>query len=851
MATDPQRILVPDLGTPPPPGAPAPVTPSLAPIVPATGKDGTDLATMTANLFNTAPGELSSGVNKLKDAAGGMDTAVTAVSQALPALTAASVANVEKTSEQKNIVNDAARTTTDRFTNQIKPIFARQAAIDARREEVATMNPFKRALLGLVNPNYSDKHLQNLSQVNHDVIGDQVSQFADETEAQRRAFELAEQGGQSTQAIIDAHKAGVMTSLDTANLLFDSRVKQLSAISEGISSTRALSEAQQQLSDQAMSHVDDSNLSGLIGKASATGKTTFEGATLTLRQLQDRQHQVKERNSAEAEQAQHLALGNISLANASDERIMNTLNPTEFAQVRASGMYKGRPVSQQAITGRSASDLQRAQLDANRIGGAAEAGGFDNALTSYTNMAKGVSGRSIQLNGGRADPEMTQYMTDAARKIDGITTALHSATGDAKTILQQKYTAALSDMQAGLGTFVQGLAQKYGATKSIRQMNENYLTGARTDPQTQNQALVDSFNAGSPPPHGIEASGPSGAWYAEAQKQYTAVRNSAAFKTAKPAEQNAMLVRAVATAGAVYADHLGSQIQDGIPNMAKAQNHPFQQFDPNDFHAARVAGDTAAANRIATQLGVPVNQVTRMLNNENALYSTSAGTSDGKGGRVARPGMDIQTLNQQYAADSMNGMLKAMDSSPSASRFPDHKPSRAFADMMRSGQFQQAASGFAQNHAASGLGAYMADNASGSSIHGNIYTYGRAMANQVSINDAQNVQDYQRTIQSYGNDPTKRAGSILASIPGIDQHSQTVLMGAIRHASTNPAEGLTPIDAIDSLIMNSKFKDPHLERARSVAAKHWEDASTRSDKFMNFLSGFNAAGQDALAGPGN
>lgn len=841
MATDPNRILVPSLGTPLAPTAPAPPTASGAPAVVPKGVDGTDLESITKDLFTMAPGQLSKGVKGLQDAAGGMDTAVNAVSAALPALTAASVANVEKTSEQKDIVNAAARQTTERFTGDIKPIFARQAAIDARREQVATMNPFKRALLGLVNPNYSDTHLQRLSQVNHDIIGDKVSEFADETEGQRRMFELAQQGGESTEAVIGAHKAAVMTGLDTANLLFDSKLKYLQSVSEGISSTRALSETEQTLSDNAMSHVNDSNLSGLIAKASPTGKTTFEGASVTLRQLQDRQHQVKERGMAEAESAQHLAMGAIGLANASDERIMNTLNPTEFAQVRASGLYKGRPVSQAAIAARSANDYQRAQLDANRIGTQADAGGFDGALSSFANMAKGVSGRSIQLNNGRADPEMTQYMTDRSREIEGIATALRSATGEAKANLQSKYTAKLAEMQAGLGTFVTSLANKYGNTRSTRIMNQNYLIGAPTDPATQNQALVDSFNSGSPPPHGIQTSGPSGAWYAEAQKQYTSVRNSAAFKLAKPTEQNAMLLRAVAQAGNTYADHLGNQIQDGVPDMAKAAGHPFAAFDARDFHAARVAGDTAAAQRIATQLGVPVSQVTRMLNDENALYATSAGTSDGKGGRVAKPGMDIQTLNSQYAADSMHSMLQAMDSSPSASKFADHKPSRAFADLMRSGAFQQQASAFAQAHAASGLGSYMADNASGSSIHGNIYTYGRAMANQVAINDAQNLQDYQGKVQSYGS-PERRAGAILASIPGIDQHSQQVMMTAIRHAAANPAEGLTPIDSINSLILNSKFKDPHTERVRALAAKHWEDASTRSDKFMANLDAAYSSG---------
>lgn len=810
------------------------------------------------NPFTASP-VVSAAVTQTTQALHNLNDVVTKADGALSQVQAErATAMTESVGKRTAIVNDQDQATQELQT-KVAPIFAQRASIAQRQVELAQMSPLKREILGIFSRKYNP---DRLAEIDHALAG-QASEAGAEyqfaTSNRDMLIKDIETRQQGTDALSALQESSANLDKSIANDGFTLATQNLSNAILGIKSGTEVTAAQVQARDVALSQMDPKQLNTAISEAKANGGSAMvNGTPISMAELTHRSQQLQEQDIQLSTAKLGLQAQQLNVQDAAERRLIEHMSPADLqTAINNGGMYHGHTLNQNALTQAFSMSQARTQglvqQSLTNIDGTTYAAGIDRLNAQNMETARRIQGISgIQVPTAYKSFINSQVAT-AKMWADKIKTAPEAAKNDLRA-------AALADIgkrNAGLNDVIDNITNGMTRNKDTQLLLKGWMTGNPVTGQAAAAGLIGMFQGGNGVPKGMKLNGPEAQMFQAAQAAYNGVMQkyggqqsmadimAGKGKVTKDQFNREVMESVTQAAGSAWNNAQAGQIMPQIPQIAKQSGHPAGNIRPADLAGATHLGDQAATQAMATRLGWTPDQVEQVFGQGGSKAGGYQAIAV-KGGKAAQ--IPYAQATRMYQLDTNTNMLRALDASPSAR--PGFVPSHALTDFMNSAGFNSTLSSYGSNLPHTSFGSFVGDGISNGTIPDLIGAHGQALHQAVGNIASQDQARIRGQVALYQNDPLKRAGVILAAIPGLNGQDQKALIGAIQGQVSSGAGALDNVnqymgggfitssavgDQIDSTILHGKFQDPHLEKLRKTAAAHWNEFQQHSDSIVERL----------------
>jgi hypothetical protein len=809
--------------------------------------------------IDKAKADVAQGNSQMTDILGAANAAIQTVQ-------AQRVTDLSKMVSAKDAVLTDIDSNTRELADRVKPVFAKRAAIAHRLTELDTMNPFKRALLGVVDRNYNRK---DLTQLDSDLAGEAKAageEYQTNTAMQNTLAQVIQGHYEGQAALTNLHLDNINTDLTLADKGLAQIHQRFTDSIQGVQADAEVIRAKAALRSDTLSQMTLPQLNTGVSQARQSGGfATINGVSVSEAELHERAQQLEGQDLALKGQRIGVQSGEISLQRNQEERLISHMSSADIkSAIDAGGIFKGVQLDQGQLTQAYSNSLQRNDLMAGATGEQAAAQSYAGTVDAFNGGMQDTMRRVSGVVGSRLPPAMQSSFMSMVHQINQYSSAIRSApTPEAANKLRSTFLPRVQEMtgqiQAQIDTTVKGMTRNPDAQNVLR----SWMTGATPTAEQSTRGLIALVSGGALPP-GVRLSGPAAdamnatraavagvyAKYAPGQKAGTpqeqmAQLMSGAGAGGKPnaAQLSQELGQAVSKAVAsTWVNSNLNQLTDSLPQMAAADKHAAGNINPQDYRAARAGADSQGVAALATKLGWSEADTESVFGPNGSGQNGFDKKTGGKGS------VTYSQARQQLAGLQTQMFLRNLDSSPSASY--TFRPSAALVDYMQSSAFQSRVGAYNRNVGHTGLGEMLADSVSTGSLGQVAMGYANQMRDAAGANDLADQDIVRQKIQGYNGSPLKRAGIIIGSVPGMSSQDKATLLKAVSQGirpdgpesitQADPimarAETRSDIGKIDSVILHGKFQDPGLEKLRQLAAKHWVAYSASSDSVVKQLT---------------
>lgn len=748
----------------------------------------------------------------------------------------------------KDAVNATLQDQTKNFQTQTQPLLQQRVNIADRQREIATMNPLKRSILGFFDNSYNPDKLNAVDSTIKDQIATRATQYQNGLATQDEILKTIDARYAGNADMIDQMLAHGQATITNAAHGVGSAQQMLQDSIAGIGAQTDVIRAQDLARQDTLANLDHGQVNQALAAAQKNGGTAIvNGVPLSEAALK-----TAGMNWSEKE----LSLSNLALSNKNQQMELTDRNESRMVSLMTmpeiqtamqnGGVYQGQKISQIKLGSALASGLAARDASAQSAVTNTSAGIAMSGMQGISQSAARGEAQAKQLFGA-VPPEMTQANALVAAKINALTVGAQEANkSGAGAAYWEKNLPELQRMQKQQSDMLTDAGKRWaGNNKDLVPLGIAVMTGQNLNSGSAADGFISMVRSGIKPPGmqgaALDAYNAAKGAVTAFDKGQGAQPVSMSALNMSPKQQRDLQQAALRTK---VTDAISNQYNTNYMNQAikiapqvaaqipgpNGQPHPFSKVSPQDWSTSQTVGDEKGYQRIAQTLGVSVDQA-------KSLFVPSDKTQQWW---ANHPKVDRTQTTQQLYAMQTQETLTALDHTASAANFPGGQAAASYVDLVNNPTYQQHTMNSVAGANGATPGDIFASAAAGNQFGSLMMTHGKVVAGAYSQLQAQNLSnavDTSKRIRSIAPiDSTKIA---LGMVPGLSPQDQNSLLRAVIpiakqqnaknvavnavSASGNPssaASGVTA-DAIDSVILHSKFQDPNLERIRKQAASQW------------------------------
>lgn len=774
---------------------------------------------------------------------------------------------------------------TTAFRDSVTPIFQRREAIASRMVEYSNMNPFKRALTNLVSFGNDEESLKAKDDALAHQLGVMGAEYQTNMGAANTMLQTIDTQLQGQDSILTLQDANDSVDFQLASQGVGSAQTMFQTSLQGLSAENEIMRGKAQARIDLLSGMQPAQINAALADARKKGGTTIvNGVELRAGELQEASMSWQDKELALQSRQLAIQSQRMDLAAQQEVKIINSMTGPELdAAIQAGGIYRGQRLNQIALTQAYGAMRTRQGLIVDQAGQAGAPALASSMLTAIGGRARQAQGRALSLF-GQIPGEMDALDRSLAARMNSYAEGQRAATraGAGAAYAEANLPAFQAMLKEQQDTWAKMAKKWSGGNADLEAVGLAVLSGSPLNSEQATRGLITMARGGIPA--GTKLSGPAAATMARVKAlvtQYDAGKpgddiNSLMSRVTgkKPVIDPELIARVQKEVVRQQTSTLMDSVLQATPAIAAqimgpdGKPHPFSQVNPQDFLSSVHAGDEEGYRRVGQMLGLKPDQTRTLF---------SQGTAGPMWAQVVKkdPSANFAQLGQQLAALQNQSTLQHLDASPSATA--TFKPSKAYADLMMSPQYQQAVSRAAQGQMQSSAGDYIVGSIAGQGFDSSFYNYAQSVPRSYAALEARSialVRERQARIRS--TNPWDSTNVALGTIQGIspkDQQSlvaavrQVVEAGAAKHpespgnilgpgrmpdspevASLGRTPGYVTAAMIDSVMLNHQFDDPNLERIRKTAARDWVTTRAVTDSALERLrsdTGYDTIGLDA------
>lgn len=798
------------------------------------------------DVFAVAP-EMRNRANKVESELAAQAAFIGKQTQTVDELQATRRARIEQNVITKRGVLDEVTTGNRQLLAQVNPLLKREAALNNRIGELATMNPLERGIRGIFDLNYNADYLEKRRNEIIGVIQDAGNQYQYTTTLQEQFMKQLDAANQNEGDL----ELLTMTELDEDSKLLaqsmSSAMASFAFLKDQVDTNDSVIRAQMLARTQYLDSLNPGQINSLLeqAKKSPDKQIMVDGIRVGSGELQQRSV-AWEQLSLGLEGARNaVESGKLELAEKQARFTVSRMSESQLQEAAANGgVYQGVRLPADAITEGLANFQARRNLIAGQFvqqgGGAMVRDELSNQLQFIRQTHDRIRSMSGITNDykdsqGRLPLSLSQQTNPIVNRIKMLSQqaaeAQRQGIGDtvAPQILEQ-----IKQLRTQYDTIINKHANQLAAgNERGAKLMGAFLRGEPMNSEEATKAMMEYVNAGGLPTS-MRASPTFQIMYQNVQKAVTEVDRSITNSGKRPSavERERLIrqrIREIAPAAASAANM--EQMFPQLTELAKMDKHPFGGVSRDEFLRAQQAGNTQAYQEIGAKLGVDAKMAQQIF---SGGWQKPAGMEDGQAQKLLKA---AQALRGELLATQRAGFLRALDDGHKGQ--PGFSPAAAFVDYVstpafyrRAGQFESMQSGFS-------FGDALASSMGGGNLVNMAQQYGNSMR---SIYQAQQIEAVTATRDMrsrYNTLPQVRTATILGAIDELPQSDEQLLLAQIARNvkgfdDTRPfGTASTVNNSIRDFIMGSKFQDPNLERVRKVAAANWDAQAKKMDRAID------------------
>lgn len=751
---------------------------------------------------------------------------------------------------KRNLVNDFA-TREAALEAKIKPLMARKEALLAQLDAVDNMNPLDRRLKSIFNP---DKYDPRLLRGKLERINTQINGYEENYKT------LNDLRAGVANASIDAESADAQL----LNVARQATVADLEMVGQVVGATKAAAldqlfpfETQFQtlkLQEAAKSHLLGTltleKVVDLANKADASpdGTVTIDGIKLTSGELQSASRALQTQDLSFRSMVNSFKMGDMQTADQMESYLISHMSEEQLAEVmKNGGKYNGYQLSLPKLAqAADAAKTQREQKVEEVVNNTAV--GLSRNILKNLKTQMDVTGARLKEMFGNIPGEYNSTLNAITTQTQAWTEGLNEANKQGVGVQYiAKTVGVLNSLQELQDKTVTEVAKKWGGgNASLTAVADAYLRGNPLSGDAAVKGLIAMARSGGLP-NGVQLQGAASQAFQVAKATVLEWDNpqagdsfEAIMQGGDANKKEAQLQRLVQQrVGAIYADGLTDLVINDLPKMARGVHdpnnpnrlHPFARVSREDFIRSIQYGDSQGYATVAQKMGITTEQAKTVFSSgtDSPEWKTLAQKKGWSNG-------DFAQFYEALITTQKSETLAALDASHSAA--PGFSPAKAFIDFLGqpevTQQISQAVSGYGQGS----FGSFIVSSSAGGGFLDAWNQYGQSMGSVYTVMHSKTLQERIKQQRSLIGDPWVRMNAVVRAAGLTPQESQALLQAVKPLASVNevsreellgarnPAmtHAITTrnFDNIASVLRNTKFDDPVLEKLRKKVDSQWD-----------------------------
>lgn len=813
------------------------------------------------NMFTEMPQILDAQVGDVNKAGNNLSSVFDQVSAGLQANSDQKLSVATAAVAAKKSINDGITAKNTEILGEVAPLFAERQAIADRRGALKDMNPIKRTIFGIFDKNYSDESLAHREQVVDDQLSSRGQEFETLNAITGRLLAAASGNAEGEMSLLDLKSENLNQDLSLAGTNLQFKRALLSDSLAAVGAKTEVTRAQMLLAEQQLGSLDAKTGNRALAEAAKNGgRVMVNGAELSTAQIKDRMNQLERQALALTAAQQDVTSGalrirqqKMELAETGKRQLVSNMNIAETNQaLQNGGVFKGVKLDSALLSNRLGILNQGVDAMVEYGNGANQVRAVGQAAGRLGDQTAFMTRRVAQMFGRNAPPEFVNFMHGVTQQLAQTQETIKNTNGPAAG---KQIGAMLPGIQAALAQgdkLIDKLAQRMTRDPDAQIAIGTYIKGGQLTQEQATRSVIAFANGGGLPP-GVKLGGPVASAMAAGNKAMAAVTQSDDYKRADAKGKERILHQAVGRAiGANWTGGVTDRIQSQLPEMAAAMGDEFgKRISPEQFRAARAAGDSAGLERLTSDFNTKYGtnfdsgKMTQLFG--GGQKAVLAEINKGKSQDQQVTANQVAEIRQQLVTYQTSAWMQQMD------QIGGRGTSQAFANFLRRDDVQSRIGNYADSLGQRGFGEALADSMSPGGVRGNFGNAADLINRVVASNEGARLTSTRALIGQYHNDPVNRAGVILSNIDGLSQHDRAVAQGVIREAIGNygssemPSGGSAMIigtgprapeaanQAIEQAVMNTSYKDPGLKRIMRTVAQNWQAASMGTDRIMGRL----------------
>lgn len=783
------------------------------------------------------------------------------------------VANTTAASNARDSVTSNMMDETQNYSDTIKPILQKAAALSDHQAALAQMNPFQRAFAQLQHPFANDPDLlQQQQEALKNQANAHTTQFTSLMGIHKNTIDTINQHEQDQNDILQAGANSDQSIAAAQSALVGSLDHTVKEGLDQVTTNNAIVQSNAALREDTLGQMtlDQTNQALSLAQKNG-GVATVNGIKLSQGQLQQKQDSWQEVNLNLSARKVALQASQVGLADELEKRALMHMSPSQIQAIQGNGGKDAQGnqygMANLAQAGEAAKLQTQSQLDIATQD--SSVGAYQSALRMIGTNVSNIRNKATDLF-GVAPPELERQNQQLAVNLQSLQQGYKIAFDSggptaARAYIQQKLPelqGVVSDQQKS----AEQMATQWAGVghPNMAALGKGYLTGTALNPGTAASAIIEMSREGIPA--GTRLSPDMVNTF---NKVKGIVDSYYQKKDAQVAEGGKLLPGMKAPKNQIDPDLI--KLVTGAMQQGSVQNNNTQLLNNLGVFAGKIPtpdGKPVPASRIN-----PMDmQQSFAYGDQQGLHlaAQAAGVSDQAMKDIV--GADANKSAQAYKAyaDSKKGSAQPLDALKSGLLAQQTQQSLAHLRMTPSGQlgfdpalevvktwnmpeFQQLGMNFGQGKASQSAADYATHQVSGSAYGMSMMNYGNTLSQAFSTMEAKNTAqalDSQRKLRNA--QPIDTATMALHSLEGFNTSDANQLMRAVVPAANNlvqtgQAKYVDPGDAIDQVITQGKFQDPQLEALRQRAAKDWMKTRAGTQKgLLGLLQSGDTFMHDAL-----
>jgi len=803
------------------------------------------------NPFDTAslPADLQTSDNRARAA----DTMLQNVIEQTSLLQGDRKQALEDRNNAVEAISSEQRDQTANLLEKVKPLFQQKQAIADRMTEVTTMNPLKRGFMSLFDASYDRKHLAEVGGAIDNQLSVAGNEYKTMLDAQSTLLQVVNHNFEGDDAEATLNQSFLTQNLDLASQSFAASDLIVNQTLKGVGAQSQVLAAQNQLKDTVITGLTPGQRATALEqiKANKGQPITINGAQFTEGDMlaasqNDAQQQVRLDEmviSRETAAMNRSATAQRMADDAEDRLIQGMTTAQQRLAIQNGGEYMGKKLNLAKL----GEGLQRStQRDAQFVEGSTMAGALggwrDSVKATANSMA--LAGQRIKGLTGEQPPAMKALAGQISREVYDMGNQLNAEKDPSRQqMLAAKFQPRIAQLYKQQQDQITTEANRWaGGNKKLLPLAQSYLTGSSLSSAPAVQGLIELARTGGSFGKGMS---PAANAALEATKQVLAqssqsqggVSIESLMSDASPkgkAKQEALEAAVAAKVGEVYLNSTFDSMVKNAPAIAKQIGHIGQNLNGDILNNAIQNGDDAGFAAIGAQIGGLNADETRALFAGDKAATQKA---DLKGKSVAQwqSALSVAQLQSTY---------KILDATHP--KIQGHNAGAVYANLLGNQKFATTAGALSTAQGQGSFGDSVIGTVGQGNLTANVNGYGQMALKAYSGMQHQALMKRVAVQNSYGNDPNVRMAAVLGATPDITADERRMLLQHFKQVPTAPSRYVGSIGPegdnqerfkqLRTILLDTKFQDPKLERIRSKAARNFDAVAKQADDAVAAMS---------------